>query len=81
LALLMALRGRSTRRTRKIFTTLMALDLEESIGKFERDKNIVSVLQGQTDLTYSFLSEILYSLRQVRMARVNYLLLAVAPQG
>lgn len=33
LALLMALRGLSTLRTRKIFTTLMALDLGERTGR------------------------------------------------
>lgn len=52
----MALSGLRTRRTRRIFTTLMALDLKESIGRFERHSNVGSVQQGQN-------FEILHSLR------------------
>jgi len=69
----MALSGLSTRRTRRIFTTLMALDLKESIGRFERSSNIWGVLWGQMDFTHSFLFEILHSLRLLRTVRESAL--------
>lgn len=67
----MALSGLRTRRTRRIFTTLMALDLEESVGRFERYSKAGSVLQGQV-------FEILHSLR---LPEVFSQLFAMALQG
>lgn len=67
----MALSGLRTRRTRRIFTTLMALDLEESIGRFESYSQAGSEQQEQ-------ICEILHSLR---LHKVFSQLFAMVLQG